>query len=242
MTVATDTTIRDLAQAFPGAARVFEKFGIDYCCGGDRGLEEACHATNVSVEQVMDALEAAEYAECLSAATRDWEKEPLAELIVHIKDTHHQFARNEITRLNTLFEKVISVHGKNHPELNNLRVVFHGLAQEMTLHMMKEERILFPYIVRLEEAVIQREPILPSPFGSVQNPVAMMEHEHEDALEEVRGLRELSANFTAPADACVSYRALYQALSEFEADLRQHIHLENDFLFPRAVAMEGARR
>jgi regulator of cell morphogenesis and NO signaling len=144
--------------------------------------------------------------------------------------------------LNALLEKVVSVHGKNHPELNNLRAVFHGLAQELSLHMMKEEKILFPYIVRLEEAVIQKEPILPSPFGSVQNPVAMMEHEHEDALEELRGLRELSANFTAPADACVSYRALYQALSELAADLCQHIHLENDFLFPRAVAMEGTRR
>ena len=242
MTVAADKTIRDLAQEFAGAARVFEKFGIDYCCGGKRGLEEACHEANVSVEQVMDALEAAEYVACLSAAVRDWEKEPLAELIVHIRDTHHKYTRNEIVRLNALLEKVVSVHGKNHPELNNLRAVFHGLAQELSLHMMKEEKILFPYIVRLEEAVIQKEPILPSPFGSVQNPVAMMEHEHEDALEELRGLRELSANFTAPADACVSHRALYQALSELAADLCQHIHLENDFLFPRAVAMEGTRR
>jgi regulator of cell morphogenesis and NO signaling len=242
MNVAADKTIRDLAQEFPGAARLFEEFGIDYCCGGDRNLAEACSTANVPVDQVLDALEAAEYAACLSAAVRDWEKESLSELVAHIQRTHHKYTREEILRLNALFEKVVSVHGKNHPELHNMRTVFHGLAQELTLHLMREERVLFPYIVRVEEAVIQKEPILPCSFGSVQNPVAMMEHEHDDALEALRGLRELGSNFTAPADACVSYRALYQALSEFEADLRQHIHLENDSLFPRAIAMEGERR
>jgi regulator of cell morphogenesis and NO signaling len=242
MIVATDKTVRDLAQEFPGAARVFEKFGIDYCCDGDRDLETACDSAKLSADQVLDALEAAEYAACLSAAMRDWKKESLSELAAHIQNTHHKYTRDEILRLTALFEKVVSVHDRKHPELHNMRSVFHGLAQELKLHMMKEERILFPYIVRIEEATIQKEPILPSPFGSVQNPVAMMEHEHEDAMEALRRLRELSTNFTPPADACASYRALYQALSEFAADLQQHIHLENDILFPRAVAMEGARR
>ncbi len=242
MIVAADKTVRDLAQEFPGAARVFEKFGINYCCAGDRDLQTACNSAKLSVDQVLDALEAAEYAACLSAAMRDWENESLSELVAHIQSTHHKYTREEILRLTALLGKVVSVHDKNHPGLSNLRTVFHGLAQELTLHMMKEERVLFPYIVRMEEAVIQKEPILPSPFGSVQNPVTMMEHEHEDTLEALRGLRELSADFTPPADACASFRTPYQALSEFAADLQQHIYLENDILFPRAVAMERARR
>ena len=108
------------------------------------------------------------------------------------------------------------------------------------MHMMKEEMMLFPYIVRMEEAVIQKEPILPPPFGSVQNPVSMMEHEHDDAGEALRALREMTGGYMVPPDACISYQTLYHALAEFEADLHQHIHLENNILFPRAIAMEGA--
>ena len=108
------------------------------------------------------------------------------------------------------------------------------------MHMMKEERVLFPYIVRMEESVIQKEPVLPPPFGSVQNPVSMMEHEHDSAGEALRAMREASAGYTPPGDACISYQTLYKALADFEADLHQHIHLENNILFPRAIAMEKA--
>jgi regulator of cell morphogenesis and NO signaling len=108
------------------------------------------------------------------------------------------------------------------------------------MHMMKEEMVLFPYIVKMEESIIQKEPILPPPFGSVQNPVSMMEHEHESAGNALRAMREASSGYTAPSDACVSYQTLYKALAEFEADLHQHIHLENNILFPRAIAMERA--
>jgi regulator of cell morphogenesis and NO signaling len=241
MSVATDRTVRDLVQEFPSATRVFEKFGIDYCCGGKRPLEEACNAANLSVDQVLDSLEAAEKASQISPGARYWQTEPLAELVAHISNTHHKYTREEMSRLGPLFAKVCSVHGKNHPELNNMRAVFHGLAQELTMHMMKEEMMLFPYIVRMEEAVIQKEPILPPPFGTVQNPVTMMEHEHDDAGEALRALREMTSGYMVPPDACISYQTLYHALAEFEADLHQHIHLENNILFPRAIAMEGAR-
>jgi regulator of cell morphogenesis and NO signaling len=133
-----------------------------------------------------------------------------------------------------------ALHGKNHPELEQMRAVFQSLAQELRMHMMKEEMMLFPYIVRMEEAVIQKEPVLPPPFGSVQNPVSMMEHEHDDTGEALRALREITSGYAAPADACISYQTLYRALAEFEADLHQHIHLENNLLFPRAIAMERA--
>ena len=133
------------------------------------------------------------------------------------------------------------MHGKNHPELQIIQASFRGLADEMTMHLMKEEMMLFPYIVRMEESVIQKEPILPPPFGSVQNPVSMMMHEHDSAGEALRSMREASGGYVVPADACVSYQTLYKALAELETDLHQHIHLENNILFPRAIAMEQAR-
>ena len=238
MSVATEKTVRELVQEFPSATRVFEKFGIDYCCGGQRPLAEACHAANLSLNEVLDSLETAQKAFPISPKTCDWQTEALAELVAHIMNTHHKYTREEIARLGPLLAKVRSVHGKNHPELDSVRAVFHGLAQELTMHMMKEEKVLFPYIVRMEEAVVQKEPILPSPFGSVQNPVLMMEHEHHHAGEALRALREITDSYTVPPDACISYETLFQALAEFESDLHQHIHLENNILFPRAIAME----
>ncbi len=120
-------------------------------------------------------------------------------------------------------------------------MTFAGLAQELTTHLMKEEMVLFPYIERIEEAAIQKEPVVPAPFGTVQNPVAMMEHEHDSAGHALRAMRKASHEYAAPADACVSYQTLYKALTAFEADLHRHIHLENNILFPRAIAMEAAR-
>ncbi len=238
MTATAEKTVRELAVENPAAPRIFEKFGIDYCCGGSQSLEEACRKSNVAIAQVLDSLQAAEETAGDGQGIRDWFSEPLSELVSHITDTHHKYTREEIARLAPLFVKVCSVHGKNHPELPGIRAAFTGLAQELTMHMMKEEMVLFPYIVRMEEAVIQREPILPPPFGTVQNPVSMMEHEHESAGAALNTMRELSAGYTAPADACISYQTLYRALAEFEADLHQHIHLENNILFPRAIAME----
>lgn len=240
MSLTTAKTVREVALEHPAATRVFEKLGIDYCCGGNRSLEEACEKANVPAFLVMDTLEMAEEAERTARKVRDWQEEPLSELITHIVRTHHKYVRDESVRLTALLEKVCSVHGKNHGELFDVRATFAGLAQELTTHMMKEERVLFPYIVRMEEAVIQKEPILPAPFGTVGNPVTMMEHEHDSAGQALRALRKLSSGYKAPADGCVSYQTLYRALEAFEADLHQHIHLENNILFPRAIAMEKA--
>ncbi len=217
---------------------MFEKLGIDYCCGGNKSLEQACRAAKLSMDKVLDSLDTAEEATRTAQKNRDWQSEPLADLVAHVNSTHHKYTREEIARLGPLFDKVCSVHGKNHPELPQMKATFAGLAQELTMHMMKEEMVLFPYIVRMEEAVIQNEPVLPPPFGSVQNPVAMMEHEHDSAGNALRAMREASGGYTPPSDACVSYQTLYKALAEFEADLHQHIHLENNILFPRAIAME----
>jgi len=241
MSVTTEKTLRELVLETPAATRVLEKLGIDYCCGGNQSLEQACRAANLPIDQVLDSLEAAELATKREGKDRDWQQEALADLVAHITSTHHKYTRSEIARLAPLLEKVRSVHGQNHPELQSIQTSFLGLADELTMHMMKEEMMLFPYIVRMEESVIERQPILPPPFGTVQNPVSMMMHEHDSAGDTLRAMRKASGGYAAPADACVSYQTLYRTLAEFEADLHQHIHLENNVLFPRAIAMEQGR-
>lgn len=240
MTVMTAKTVREVAVENPAATRVFERFGIDYCCGGNQALEQACQRAGVSLDEVVARLGMEEEAARATTQVHDWQDEPLAELIAHIKNTHHKYTREEIVRLTALLQKVCSVHGKNHPELFAIRETFGGLSQELMSHMTKEEMMLFPYIERMEESVTEGEPVLPAPFGSVQNPVAMMEHEHDSAGAALRSIRKASDEFTPPADACISYQTLYKALAVFEADLHQHIHLENNILFPRAIAMERA--
>ncbi len=241
MSVIREKTVRELALENPAATRVFEKLGIDYCCGGNKSLAEACRAAKLNTNQVLDSLEMAEESARAVQEEHNWQTEGLADLIAHIKTTHHKYTREEIARLGPLFDKVCSVHGKNHPELLQIRGIFQGLAQELTTHLMKEEMVLFPYVVRMEEATIEKVPTVPAPFGTVQNPVSMMEQEHDSAGNALRGMREVSNGYSAPADACVSYQTLYKALAAFETDLHQHIHLENNILFPRAVAMEKAR-
>jgi regulator of cell morphogenesis and NO signaling len=238
MSVATDKTLREIALENPAAPRVLERLRLDYCCGGKQTLQQACNEAGLSIEVVTAALDAAVQP---GAASRDWQTGTLAALIAHIQDTHHRYTRDEIVRLSALFEKVCNAHGQRHAELFDLRGIFQSLADELMSHMMKEEMILFPYIERLEASVLANQPPLPSPFGTVRNPIAMMLHEHDDAGQALRDLRRLSAGYTAPDDACVSFRNLYLALTEFEADLHQHIHLENNLLFPRAVEMESRR-
>jgi regulator of cell morphogenesis and NO signaling len=237
----TAKTVGELAAENPVAARVFEKLGIDYCCHGGSSLEEACRAAALPVEAAQDALEIALETARAASPDRNWTAEPLADLIAHIRNTHHQYTRSELERLGPLFDKVCAAHAANHPELAQMRETLAALAHELGLHLMKEEMVLFPYIVRMEEAVVEKSPLPPAPFGSVQNPVAMMVNEHDGAGEALRSLRSASHGYTAPPDGCTSYRTLYQALAALEADLHQHIHLENNILFPRAVAMEQSR-
>jgi regulator of cell morphogenesis and NO signaling len=234
-------TVRELALENPNATRVFEKFGIDYCCGGKRSLEDACSAANLQVDEVLKSLQSA----AASANTKDgepnWSAGLLSELIEGIKSKHHKYTRAEIARLRPLLEKVCAAHGERHCELLEAREKFAALAQELSMHMMKEEMVLFPYIERMEEARIEGGPILPAPFGTVKNPVATMVHEHDLAGDLLKTLQALTNAYTPPADACLSYKTLYSALAEFERDLHEHIHLENNILFPRAIEMEQGR-
>jgi len=229
------TAVRDLVLEKPASARVFESFGIDYCCGGAQTLVEACKAASRAVEEVNAALEKCES----TTRERAWRNAPLAELAQYIVDTHHAFTQAEISRLTSLISKVIAAHGGNHPELFRVQTTFAGLSEELREHMRKEEELLFPYIAQMEEAArTRRRPPEPM-FGTVQNPVAVMIMEHEGAALALERIREATTDYLLPSDGCASYKALYQSLPAFAADLHQHIHLENNILFPRAIELES---
>jgi len=231
-------TVRDLAVEIPGATRVFENLGIDYCCGGKRSLADACAAVGAALTDVEKSLEGANVPHA-QFEEPNFLTATLAELVDHIVEKHHVFTKTEIARLRALMDKVCNVHGQNHPELSTIRSIFQSLSSELEPHMMKEERVLFPFIMGMEDAVHKSRPIQVPPFGTVANPVRMMMLEHDGAGELLRQMRETSSDYAVPADACISYQTLYQALDAFEKDLHQHIHLENNILFPRAVEMEA---
>ena len=240
MTLTATKTVGEIAAEVPGTTREFEKLGIDYCCGGGRTLGEACAQANISVDDLLARLEKS-LSSTPTGETVDWQNRPLSDLIGHITDTHHVFVREESPRIEALATKVVGVHGRNHPELSQVQATFSALAEELRVHLMKEEQILFPYVLLMEESALAGEPAPPAMFGTVVNPIHMMMREHDGAGEALRLLRSVSCDYTLPADACISYRTLYQALQGFESDLHQHIHLENNILFVRAVAMESKR-
>ncbi len=235
----TMKTVREFAVENPNATRVFERFGIDYCCGGHKPLADACASANVAVEAVLKGIEQSDATLAQGTAGKDWSKESLSALVEHINSTHHVYVKDEVPRILKLIEKVVTAHGGNHPELTTVQQVFSDLGQELFMHLMKEEQILFPYVIQTERCVTTGEGAPPSCFGTVQNPVRMMMMEHDSAGVALRELRDATSDYAIPADACISYKTLYQALQAFEKDLHQHIHLENNILFPRAVEMEG---
>lgn len=230
-------TVREIALEMPAATRVFEEFKIDYCCGGGRMLTEACRHAGVSPAIVLQQLE--EVSGFADAGQGDWLKTAtLGELVDHIEQKHHVFTKNELAQLPPLIEKVARVHGEQHPELLGLQDVFRALGNDLTTHLLKEETILFPYIREIE--VIHHNGLTGSPpvFGTVRNPVRMMMTEHDAAGELLRQMRELAADYTLPAGACPSFTGLFHRLTELERDLHEHIHLENNLLFPRAIELE----
>lgn len=229
-------TVRELALTLPQATRVFEKTKIDYCCGGDQLLSDACAKAGLELrdlEQMLtDSAGAAE-------TGMNFQEASLAELISYILDKHHVFTRDEMERLTGLSAKVVSAHGENHPELLTIRDLLQQLFAELKGHMFKEEQILFPFVVEFERAVVQGRPAPFAPFGNVNNPIRMMCMEHDAAGDILRELRKLSGgDYRPPADSCLSYQTFYQALEGFEQDLHQHIHLENNVLFPKAIELE----
>jgi regulator of cell morphogenesis and NO signaling len=230
-------TVREVAMELPQSTRLFEKLRIDYCCGGHLPLATACASAGVDVDDVMAMLGEVTQSEATGAL--DFQNAPLPELITHILDTHHVFTKSEMERLQLLTDKVIGAHAANHPELLHLNELWQRLCADLKPHMFKEEQILFPYMIAMAQAADHKGAAPFAPFGTVNNPIRMMMREHDTAGEVMRELRTVTSDYEAPADACISYQTLYQALENFERDLHQHIHLENNILFPKALAMES---
>jgi regulator of cell morphogenesis and NO signaling len=231
-TIAPEAHVAALVLEEPGRARVFERFGIDYCCGGKTPLETACADRGLDVGEVIAALEEPHDGE---ADDVDWTSVPVADLCEHIVDRHHAYLRDELPLLGQLVDKVARAHGGTHPELIDVRATFAALTGELEQHMVKEEQILFPACVALEEGAAGG-----FPFGSVENPIAIMQHEHDEVAAGLARLRGLTNGFDPPVDACNSYRAMLDRLHVLETDTHRHVHEENNILFPRAVALEAA--
>jgi regulator of cell morphogenesis and NO signaling len=236
MVITEDKTVGELAAQVPGAARVFEKYHIDYCCGGKHPVVTACRERGIALQTLADELDHAVTPKA-EKIELDWNTSSLRGLIGHILLRHHAYLRSELPRVADLFAKVISVHGERQPVLFQVREIFAALREELESHMMKEELILFPAIGKLEAASLAG---VPASVCSIEHPVARMQHEHEVAGRELVEMRQLTRDYAIPAEACNAYRALFAGLVELESDLHRHIHLENNILFPRAAKLESA--
>jgi regulator of cell morphogenesis and NO signaling len=230
-------TVGEVAASSALALNILDQYGIDYCCGGKRLFEDVCREKGLSPAKVASEIETA--AAVQKAPSRDWNAAPLRELIGYIVSTHHEYLKLELPRIGQRVRKVVEVHGENDPAaLHELDNVFDGLWQELDLHMHKEEMMLFPAIERYEAAAKSGAPLPPAPFGSIGNPIGVMEAEHDSAGRALTRIRELPVDFQPPPYACSTYRAMLDGLKALEADLHAHIHLENNILFPRVIAIE----
>jgi len=237
MNVTAETTIAEIASALPRAIPVFQKHGIDFCCGGRRALAEVCSEKGVGFETIVREIETASRKP--AGSETDWATEPLGALIDHILVRYHAGLKEELPRLQALAEKVATVHGANHPDtLPALRDTFRSLKEELDSHLEKEEHVLFPYVRELETAARGLRPSFSIPLGLASGAIGVMEREHEVAGLALKTIHRLTDGFRPPNDGCGSFRALYAGLEIFEADLHAHIHLENNVLFPRALGME----
>jgi regulator of cell morphogenesis and NO signaling len=230
-----DRTVAELVLERPARSRFFESFGIDYCCGGKKTLQEACNRKALPSDQVLELLAALG-----TEPTPDQEPDAgamtLGNLIEHILEAHHQYLRRELPRLGAMLQKVERVHGDRNERLAAMLSVFEAFTLELNQHMMKEEEILFPAIARMESTGAE----VAACFGSVANPIARMEAEHDDAGNALEQLRALSDGFTPPEWACNTYRALLDGLHDLEGNMHAHVHKENNILFPKAIRLEAA--
>ena len=231
----TSETVGDIVRKNPKAAAVFKKYKIDFCCNGNRLFEEVCAEAGLVPAELKEEISQSTEEAPAQVHADNWSLDFLIEYIIQ---NHHSYVLGAIPKLEESLLKVVKAHGQNHPELAAIAGHFTSLARELMQHMQKEEQILFPVIK--EMVVNQKKGVKTTiPFGSVRNPIRVMEDEHAGAGEDIESIRRLSNNFTAPTDACFSYRLLYKQLEEFEEDLHQHVHLENNILFPKAIALES---
>lgn len=215
------------------AAKVFTAHGIDFCCNGGISLDRACQQNQADLNEVIhEVKEVLQMPQDINYSAMS-----MAELVDHIVNEHHAYVRSTIPALTTYLKKLCQVHGERHPELLEINLLFGQAAEALGSHMNKEEQILFPYIKALQAASDRKFELSQPHFGHIENPISMMESEHEKEGARFRMIREMTSNYMPPREACQTYRVAFMILKEFETDLHKHIHLENNILFPQATMM-----
>ena len=233
-----DTTIREIVAADFRSAKIFQRHGLDFCCNGCQTIQEGCDEAGADAEVVIRELDGLLITPITGVPRFDaWDARTL---IAYIVGNHHAYVRDALPALLQHTEKVASVHGRNQPELVHIARLFARVAAEMTEHMMKEERVLFPFIAAMEDAARTEQPRPAAAFGTVANPIHMMEAEHQFVGDAMAEIRHLTDGYRPPEHACATYRLCLQELDAFEQDLHNHVHLENNLLFPKATALERA--
>ena len=235
MIISESKTVAEIVTENIKTADVFKKYGIDFCCGGGISIEKICANKKIDTSLLIKDLEAIDSAVSRAYNYDTWE---LDFLIDHIINIHHSYVVESIPVLLEYAVKVAKVHGHHYTEVVKINELFIVVAEELSMHMQKEEMILFPFVKQLVQAKKDGTQVPKSQFRTVGNPIQMMEQEHENAGDIFKEIAELSNNYTPPAEACNTFKALYSKLSEFEQDLHQHIHLENNILFPKAIQLE----
>lgn len=231
-----DETLGEIVAKDMHKAQVFKKYGIDFCCGGKKTVKEACAEKGLDLALIERELQQTEgVVSSRPLPFNDWELDFLADYIVN---THHTYVKKNLPDIRAYATKVARVHGASHPELLEIYELVEEVNAELSEHLVKEEHVLFPYIKEMVVAKRNNTPVQHPGFGSVRGPINMMEMEHESAGKNLATIRSLSQNYTLPSDACASYSLLFRMLEEFEDDLFSHVHLENNILFPKALALE----
>jgi regulator of cell morphogenesis and NO signaling len=227
MTITENTTIGEIATALPSSVRVFHRHGIDFCCGGKKQIGDVCRERGLQFVSIAGEVEAT--AASHAAPDRDWARESLDSLVGYILATYHEPLREELPRLQAMAKKVAAVHGDMDPRLTRVSAIVADLSADLHAHMLKEELVLFPAIKALDAGATT--PV------RIDAPIHVMEHEHDRAGALLAELRELTDGFAPPAWGCATLRALFHGLSELEASMHVHVHLENNVLFPRALRL-----
>ncbi|HRN42075.1 MAG TPA: iron-sulfur cluster repair di-iron protein [Vicingus sp.] len=230
-----DKTVAEIVTENIKTADVFKKNGIDFCCGGNVKVQEICAKKGVDYSKLKEDILNIGIAPKGSSDFNTWDLDFLTDYIIN---THHKYVKEANELIIQYSDKVAKVHGHHFTETIEINKLFHEIANELNMHMQKEEQILFPFIKEIAKAKKEGVRLAPPPFGSIQNPINMMEMEHTDAGEILFKIKDLSNNHTPPEGACNTFKALYSKLEEYQNDLFQHIHLENNILFPKAIQYE----
>ncbi|SEB71131.1 regulator of cell morphogenesis and NO signaling [Tenacibaculum sp. MAR_2009_124] len=236
MNINSQTLISDIVAENYKTATVFKKYGVDFCCNGNRTLSELSSDSKVDVNSLINEIDNTLNETSNEGSFIDWEIDFLSD---YIYQNHHLYIEKQIPEIKEYLQKVCGVHGSKNPELLEVSKLFNESAGDLVIHMKKEELILFPYIKKVAKAKREGCKLEATSFSSIENPIEMMHVDHDNEGERFREIARLTNNYTPPKNACNSYRIAYKLLKDFEEDLHKHIHLENNILFRRAISLEA---